>query len=115
MIPELERSLGEGNGKLLQYSCLENPMDRGAWQAIVIGVQKSQIHLEAKQQQQHTFVEFTLKSKVQGTPLVVQWKRFHAPKAGSPGSNLGQGTRSHMLQLTVHMPAIKTWHSQINK
>ena len=30
-IPGLRRSLGEGNGTLLQYSCLENPMDRGAW------------------------------------------------------------------------------------
>ena len=32
-IPGLGRSPGEGNGKPLQYSCLENPMDRGAWQA----------------------------------------------------------------------------------
>ena len=30
--PRLERSPGEGNGNLLQYSCLGNPMDRGAWQ-----------------------------------------------------------------------------------
>ena len=30
-IPELGRSPGKGNGNLLQYSCLENPMDRGAW------------------------------------------------------------------------------------
>jgi len=30
-IPELGRSPGEGNGSPLQYSCLENPMDRGAW------------------------------------------------------------------------------------
>ena len=30
-IPGLERSPGEGNGNPLQYSCLENPMDRGAW------------------------------------------------------------------------------------
>ena len=30
-IPELGRSPGEGNGNPLQYSCLENPMDRGAW------------------------------------------------------------------------------------
>ena len=30
-IPGLGRSLGEGNGNPLQYSCLENPMDRGAW------------------------------------------------------------------------------------
>ena len=39
-IPGLGRSPGEGNGKLLQYSCLENPMDRGDWQAIVHGVTK---------------------------------------------------------------------------
>ena len=35
------RSLGEGNGNLLQYSCLENPMDRGAWQATVREVAES--------------------------------------------------------------------------
>ena len=34
------RSPGEGNGNTLQYSCLENPMDRGAWWAIVHGVAK---------------------------------------------------------------------------
>ena len=37
--------LGEGNGTPLQYSCLENPMDRGAWQAAVHGVAKSQTRL----------------------------------------------------------------------
>ena len=40
LIPELGRSLGEGNGDSLQYSCLENPMDREAWQATVQGVTK---------------------------------------------------------------------------
>ena len=40
-IPELDRSPGEGNGYSLQYSCLENPVDRGAWQAIVHGVTES--------------------------------------------------------------------------
>ena len=35
-----ERSLGEGNGYPLQYSCLENSMDRGAWQVRVHGVVK---------------------------------------------------------------------------
>jgi len=38
LIPGLGRSPGEGNGNPLQYSCLENPMDRGAWQATVYGV-----------------------------------------------------------------------------
>ena len=37
-IPGLERSPGEGNGNPLQYSGLENPMDRGAWQATVHGI-----------------------------------------------------------------------------
>ena len=40
-IPGLGRSPGEGNGNPLQYSCLGNPMDRGAWQATVHGVAKS--------------------------------------------------------------------------
>ena len=41
MIPGLGRSLGEGNGYPLQYSGLENSMDRGTWQATVHGVTKS--------------------------------------------------------------------------
>ena len=44
-IPGLGRSPGEGNGSPLHYSCLENPMDRGAWQAIVQGVTKSRTWL----------------------------------------------------------------------
>ena len=39
------RSPGEGNGDPLQYSCLENPMDGGAWYATVHGVTKSQTRL----------------------------------------------------------------------
>ena len=39
--PVLERSLGEENGNSLQYSCLENSMDRRAWRAIVHGITKS--------------------------------------------------------------------------
>ena len=44
-IPGWRRSPGEGNGNPLQYSCLENPMDRGAWRATVHGVAKSQTRL----------------------------------------------------------------------
>ena len=40
-IPGSGRSPGEGTGYPLQYSCLENPMDRGAWRATVLGVAKS--------------------------------------------------------------------------
>ena len=41
-IPESERSPGGGNGNPLQYSCREDSMDRGAWQATVRGVAESQ-------------------------------------------------------------------------
>ena len=44
--PGLGRSPGEGNGDPLQYSCLGNPMDRGAWRAMVHGVTKSQTQLK---------------------------------------------------------------------
>ena len=40
-VPGLGRSLGEGNGNPLQYSCLENSLDRGAWWATVLAVAKS--------------------------------------------------------------------------
>ena len=42
---QLYQQLGEGNGNPLQYSCLENPMDGGAWWAAVHGVAKSQTRL----------------------------------------------------------------------
>ena len=45
-IPGSGKSAGEGNGNSLQYSCLENSMDRGAWRATVHGVTKSQIQLK---------------------------------------------------------------------
>ena len=44
-IPRSGISPGEGNGNPLQYTCLENPMDRGAWWATVHGVAKSQTRL----------------------------------------------------------------------
>ena len=44
LIPGTGRSPGGGHGNPLQYACLENPMDRGAWQTTVHGVTKSQTH-----------------------------------------------------------------------
>ena len=41
LIPGSERSPGKGNGNPLQYSCLENSMSRGGWQATVLGMTKS--------------------------------------------------------------------------
>ena len=45
-IPGLGRLSGEGNGNPLQYSCLENPMDGGAWWAAVYGVARSRTRLK---------------------------------------------------------------------
>ena len=46
LIPGSGRSPGGGHGNPLQYSCLENPMDRGAWRAVVRGVTKSRTLLK---------------------------------------------------------------------
>ena len=43
LVPRLGRSPGGGHGNPLQYSCLENPMDRGAWQAAVHSVTESNV------------------------------------------------------------------------
>ena len=53
-IPGLESSPGVGNGNPLQYSCLENSMDRGAWQAIVHVVPKSLTQLSIAHTHTHT-------------------------------------------------------------
>ena len=64
-IPGFERSPGEGHGDLLQYSCLENPMDRGVWWATVHSVTKSQTRL--KQSKQAKFlneIDFLIKFRI---------------------------------------------------
>ena len=53
LIPVSGRSPGEGNGYPLQFSCLENSMDTGAWQPTVHGVTRSQTQLTGKQQCNH--------------------------------------------------------------
>ena len=53
LIPGLGRSLGKGNGNPLQYSCLENFMARGAWQAIVHVFAKRQTRLSNCEREMH--------------------------------------------------------------
>ena len=53
LIPGSGRSPGEGNGKALQYSCLANPMDRGAWQATFNGTTRVGHNLATKSPNHH--------------------------------------------------------------
>ena len=53
-VQSLERSPGKGNGNPLQYSCLENRMDRGAWQATVRGITESDMTEQLAHEHTHT-------------------------------------------------------------
>ena len=91
-ISELGRSPGGGNGNPLQYSCLENPMDRGAWRAAVHGVPKSRTSL-SERARMHTGGSLPL-----GTPratvslLLLTSLRRHGPRAIFTSSLLGPGS-----------------------
>ena len=65
--PGLERSPGEGNGKPIKYSCLENSMGRESWQTIVHGVVKSWIWLSTA----HTYTDYELQNF-----LGIVWNMF---------------------------------------
>ena len=66
LIPGSGRSLGGGNSNPLHYSCLENPMDRGAWQAAVHGVVKSWTQL--KQLSMHALPK---RCRTRAVPLII--------------------------------------------
>ena len=55
LIPGSGRSPGGGHGNPLQYSCLENPMDRGAWWATVLGVAKGWTQVKQLSTAQHSY------------------------------------------------------------
>ena len=81
LIPGLGRSLGKGNGNSLQYSCLENFTDRGAWKATVHGIPKSGTHLSfhfynSKHQPSSTFF---LIGWTEILSLKLKYKIFCAP------------------------------------
>ena len=61
LIPGLGRSLGGGHGNPLQYSCLENPMDRGAWRVTVHGVAKSQTRPKQLNKHTHAYVFYSVR------------------------------------------------------
>ena len=85
-IPESGRSPGEGNGNPLQYSCLENPMDGGAWWATVHEVAKSRTRLSNITL---TFHFHALEKEMATHSSVLAW-RF--PEMGAPGGLPSMGS-----------------------
>ena len=77
-VPMLTHSR-ESNGTLLQYACLENPMDRGAWKAAVHGVAKSRTRLSDFT---FTFPFHTLEEEMATHSSVLAWR---IPETGEPG------------------------------
>ena len=77
---------GEGSGTPLQYSCLENPMDGGAWQAAVHGVAKSQIRLSGFT---FTFHFHALEKEMATHSSVLAWR---IPGTGEPGGLPSMGS-----------------------
>ena len=77
--------LGEGNGTPLQYCCLENPMDRGAWWAAVHGVAKSWTRLSDFT---FTFHFHALEKEMATHSSVLAWR---IPETGEPGGLLSLG------------------------
>ena len=78
--------LGEGNGTPLQYSCLENPMDGGAWKAAVHGVAKSQTRLSDFPL---TFHFHALEKEMATHSSVLAWR---IPGMGEPGELPSMGS-----------------------
>ena len=78
--------LGEGNGTPLQYSCLENPMDRGAWEAAVHGVAKSRTRLSNFT---FTFYFHELEEEMATHSSVLAWR---IPGTAAPGGLLSMGS-----------------------
>ena len=75
---------GEGNGNLIQYSCLENPLDRGAWQAAVHGVTKSRTRLS-----DFTFHLHALEKEMATHSSVLAWR---IPRTEKPGGLPSMGS-----------------------
>ena len=70
------RSPGGGHGNPLRYSCLENPMERGAWQAIVQRVAESQTRLKRLSAAQHSFTPMPPNSEVLLLPAIMRSRVF---------------------------------------
>ena len=101
----LGRSPGEGHGDPIQYSCLENPMDRRAWWATVHGIMKSWTRLkwlsimQQLSQEKLRFLDYSVVLVTQLCPTLVVWRGLEPAKLLFPWNSPGQntGVRCHFL------------------
>ena len=105
LIPGQRRSPGEGNGNPLQYFCLKNPRNRGAWQATVHGVARVGHDLATKQQ---TYI-------LMRTPLLPSWcsdNTCFGPNEHYGGIKIKQSCMEEVLpaQLPQHPPGYASVH-----
>ena len=105
-IPESGRSLGGGHGNPLQYSRMENPMDRGAWQAMVRRVTKSRTQLTRLGTRAHALYAGCLSSLTQPSPGLLPFPASPSLSLCSEMSN--QQTRAVVTQ------AVDQWSSKRN-
>ena len=81
--------IGEGNGNPLQYSCLENPRDGGAWWAAVYGVTQSQTRLKRLSSSSSSSSEYNMEKAMVTHSSTLAWK---IPWTGEPGRLQSMGS-----------------------
>ena len=101
LIPGLGRSPGEGNGNPLWYSCWENPMNKGTWQATVYGVAKNRTRLKQISSQAYTF-----SSQAHQIVFKITDQKWAAWTPGSPGT---EGRACLHLQAPPDLPDSASW------
>ena len=126
MIPGSQRFPGGGHGNSLQYSCLENPMDRGTWRATVLGVTKSRIQL--KQPNTHanfkyqlpismvqTYSKMTTSTVTDIFPRVAPTRRKNVPKMHlqSEDTYCNMTAWTEVLSWGTHSQVMTGFHSHI--
>ena len=97
-------NVGEGNGNPLQYSCLENPMDGGAWWALVHGVAKSRARLSDFT---FTFQFHALEKEMATHSSVLAWR---IPGMGEPGGLPSMGSHRVQHDWSDLAAAAAVWH-----
>ena len=100
---DYKRQLGEGNGTPLQYSCLENPMDGGAWKAAIHGVAKSRTRLSNFT---FTFHFHALEKEMATHSSILAWR---IPWTKEPGGLQCMGLRQPLFSVFLNYGAFSEY------